>query len=213
MAEENIEAFLRDIREKNGPYASYNARRQLEFGPWQVFDGAKNEDPFALCANHYAERRDDGQAITKVHDDDGVVALEDTCDDCEAERIKKREERIEEWMKDRLGNRSWNDIEGDPTGDLFTRHFPFYAELAGPVNWYLNVYDRQGKMYFLHLEEILNYAVESAVYAHTTIGQDGYFSISQIQEDMDANIAQAEMLEAAAKDLRNISAQTKQIHG
>jgi hypothetical protein len=213
MAEEHIEIFLTQIRNEKGPYASYQARLQLERGPWQVFDGAKNEDPFALCANHYAERRDNGEAITKVHDDDGVVALEDTCDDCEVERKRKREEKIEEWMEGRLGNRSWNDIEGDSTGELFLHHFPFYAELAGPVNWYINVYDRQGKMYFLHLEEILNYAVESAVSAHTSIGQDGYFSISQIQEDMDANIAQAEMLEAAAKDLRAISAQTKQIHG
>lgn len=111
----------------------------------------------------------------------------------------------------KLGERDWNDIEGEDFA--FLDKFPFYAELAGPVNWYLNVYDGQGEMYFLHLEEILNYAVESAISQHANIGQDGYFSMSGIKENMECNIALAEMLEAAAKDLRNIASQTEQIHG
>lgn len=110
-----------------------------------------------------------------------------------------------------LGKRTWNDIEREDFS--FLHKFPFYAELSGEVNWYINVYDRQGEMYFLHLEEILNEAVESAISQHCSIGQDGYFSMSSIQANMDANIKQAEMLEAAAKDLRNISSQTKAIHG
>jgi hypothetical protein len=111
----------------------------------------------------------------------------------------------------KLGERSWNDIEREDYAYL--KKFPFYAELAGPVNWYLNVYDRDGEMYFLQLEEILSYAVESAIAAHTSIGQDGYFSMSGIKEDIEANIALAEMLEAAAKDLRNVAKQTEAIHG
>lgn len=102
-----------------------------------------------------------------------------------------------------LGTRSHNDFQDEHYG--FIRNFPFYAELSGEVNWYINVYDREGKMHFLHLEDILQQCVQGAIVSYVNIGQDGYFSVSQIKGDMEANEAQAQMFEAAAKDLRGVN--------
>jgi hypothetical protein len=187
------------IRDDN-PYQSYKRRQQKQYGPWQVVHDQDTGVIVGVCKKHINE-----ETMDLVMDDEDCPALADECQQCFIEQTKQMREETRTELKRLLGERQWNDYcrNDVPTKPFEDEHkIHWNTEESISIGVYNHIPERFST--YVDLDEFLSYMIEQGVGHAESIGQDGYFSMSDVKQQIENAEYIAELMEKAAKDWRGL---------